>query len=94
MPVPMTVCLVFSQVYHAWNQLRTLGVPISTWPSIMCAVVQELLNDNPVRGRLMLGAMLWAMQALVMDLQAVLKDRSRVRQLLTHPDAMDACSVN
>jgi hypothetical protein len=56
------VCLVLTQVYHAWNQLRTLGMPVRSWPSIMAAVVGELLAENPIRGRLMLGAAMWAMQ--------------------------------
>lgn len=84
---------MLTQVYHAWNQLRSLDMPVSSWPSIMCAVVQELLHENPIRGRIMLGAMLWAMQMLVMDLQDALRDRGKIKHLLTQPDAIDACSV-
>jgi hypothetical protein len=59
---PYTVCLVLTQVYHAWNQLRTLDMPVRSWPSVMAGVVAELLAENPIRGRIMLGAALWAMQ--------------------------------
>jgi hypothetical protein len=60
------VVLVSTQLYHAWNQLRTLGMPVRCWPGIIAAVVAELLADNPIRGRLMLGAALWAMQVCVL----------------------------
>lgn len=56
------MCLLATQVYHAWNQLRALDMPVSSWPGIMAAVVSDLLAENPIRGRLMLGAALWAMQ--------------------------------
>lgn len=34
----------------------------SSWPSVVAAVVSELLAENPIRRRIMLGAAMWAMQ--------------------------------
>lgn len=93
--LPIILCLVLTQVYHAWNQLRTLDMPVRSWPSVMAGVVAELLAENPIRGRIMLGAALWAMQVLVMDLHDEIRTRgtSKVQQLLTTPDGIDTCSV-
>lgn len=79
------VCLLATQVYHAWNQLRTLGMPVRSWPSIMAAVVAELLAENPIRGRLMLGAALWAMQVSRYPVLPLLQTTARQLALLQQP---------
>lgn len=91
---PIIVCLVLTQVYHAWNQLRTLGMPARTWPGIMCAVMSDMLADNPIGGRLLLGGLMFMLQVLVMQLSNIMQaEHSRVRQLLTVADGVDTCSV-
>lgn len=82
------VCLVLTQVYHAWNQLRALDMPVRSWPSVMAAVVAELLAENPIRGRIMLGAAMWAMQVRgFMECATSLGGRQ------PHPGAAAAASI-
>lgn len=60
----------------------------------MCAVVSDMLADNPIGGRILLGGVLFMLQVLVMQLSDIMQaEHSRVRQLLTVADGIDTCSV-
>lgn len=91
----VAVCLVVTQLYHAWNQLRALQVPMSSWPGVIASVIAELLAANPVRGRIMLGAAMWALQVLLLELQAEFRGRarSRAKQVLALVEGVDMCTA-